>query len=60
MPYEKQNFENGHVLDADQLNHMEQGIFDAMDLAEQGADIDAIVDAVIAALPLYNGEVEEV
>lgn len=60
MPYEKQNFENGRVLDADQLNHMEQGIFDAMDLAEQGADIDAIVDAVIASLPLYNGEVEEV
>lgn len=64
MPYNKQVFVDGEVLTAEQLNNMEQGIFDAMDLAEQGGggsvDIDEIVDAVIDALPVYNGEVEDV
>ena len=65
MPYNKQIFVDGEVLTAEQLNHMEQGIFDAMEQAEQGGgggsvDIDEIVDAVIEALPVYNGEVEDV
>lgn len=65
MPYSKQVFVDGEVLTAEQLNHIEQGIFDAMDLAEQGGgggsvDINEIVDAVIDALPVYNGEVEDV
>jgi hypothetical protein len=65
MPYNKQIFVDGEVLTAEQLNHMEQGIFDAMKQAEQGGgggsvDIDEIVDAVIDALPVYNGEVEDV
>lgn len=63
MPYNKQIFVDGEVLTAEQLNHMEQGIFDATEKAEQGGgsvDIDEIVDAVIDALPVYNGEVEEV
>jgi hypothetical protein len=31
MPYEKQNFVNGEVLTAEQLNHMEDGIAKAME-----------------------------
>lgn len=59
MPYEKQNFVDGDVLTAEQLNRMEQGIYDAMEKAEQGGGgsdytLDEIVDAVLAALP--NGD----
>lgn len=55
MPYEKQSFENGRVLDAAQLNHMEEGIAAAMQAAEQGGyALEEIVDAVLAALP--NGD----
>lgn len=36
MPYEKQIFADGEVLTAEQLNKMEQGIFDATEKAEQG------------------------
>lgn len=60
MPYNKQIFVDGEVLTAEQLNHMEQGIFDAMELIEQGGgggsvDIDEIVDAVLDALPAAEG-----
>ena len=59
MSYTKQNFVDGTVLTAAQLNHMEQGIYDAMEKAEQGGGgsdytLDEIVDAVLAALP--NGD----
>lgn len=63
MPYVKQDFGDGNVLYAEQLNHMEQGIYDAMEKAEQGGGgsdytLDEIVDAVLAALP--NGDAEGV
>lgn len=63
MPYNVQNFKDGEVLTAAQLNYMEAGIEEATKKAEEGGgsvDIDEIVDAVIDALPVYNGEVEEV
>lgn len=47
MTYEKQNFIDGQVLTAEHLNHIEDGIA----AVAEAADRDAIVDAVIAALP---------
>ena len=35
MSYEKQNFENGNVLTAEQLNHMEAGISNSVSVTEQ-------------------------
>jgi hypothetical protein len=35
MAYTKQNFENGQVLTAEHLNHMEQGIVDAVSVTPQ-------------------------
>lgn len=35
MAYAKQNFENGQVLTAEHLNHMEQGIVDAVSVTPQ-------------------------
>ena len=52
MSYTKQNFVDGTVLTAAQLNHMEDGIA----AAEAGSyDIDEIVEAVLAALPDADG-----
>lgn len=56
MAYKKQNFANGQVLTAEQLNHMEDGIV-ANEWTEEKQS--KLVADVIAALPVYNGEVEE-
>lgn len=54
MAYEKQSFEDGKVLTAAQLNHIEDGVVANEWTPEKQA---AVVAAVIAALPVYNGEV---
>ena len=53
MSYTKQNFVDGTVLTAAQLNHMEDGIEAAA--AGGGYDLDEIVEAVLAALPDADG-----
>ena len=69
MAYVKQKFVKGQVLTADQMNHIEGGIeSNAVGIADLVADVSALIDyvygdlisAVIAQLPVYNGEVEEV
>lgn len=55
MAYERQNFANGQVLTAEQLNYMEEGIA-ANDWTEDKKS--ALVADVLAALPVYQGEVE--
>ncbi len=55
MAYGKQYFTNGQVLTAEQLNHMEDGIV-ANEWTEEKQS--KLVADVIAALPVYNGEVE--
>lgn len=57
VAYEKQNFEDGKVLTAAQLNHIEDGIAANEWTPEKQA---AVVNAVIAELPVYNGEILEV
>jgi hypothetical protein len=49
MSYKKQTFTDGQVLTAAQLNHIEDGI---VELETN------VVDLVLAALPVYAGEVE--
>lgn len=39
MAYEKQNFEDGQILMAEFLNHMEGGIEDAQNMAEQAINL---------------------
>ena len=56
MAYQCHNFCNGQVLSAEALNEIEQGILDNEWTEEKQA---AVVAAVIAALPVYNGEVAE-
>lgn len=65
MPYEKQIFVDGEDLLASQLDHIEDGISAVTNMVEGGGgggsvDIDEIVQAVLDALPVYNGEVEDV
>ena len=54
MAYERQNFANGEVLTATQLNHMEDGILANEWTEEKKAEL---IAEMIAALPVYNGEV---
>lgn len=49
MAYEKQNFTDGKVLTAAQLNHMEDGIADAVTKEQMEAAIAAQV--AVAILP---------
>ena len=45
MGYQKQNFANGEVLSASQLNHIEQGIVDAASAANAAKTVvDKIID----------------
>lgn len=46
-PYEKQNFVNGQVLIAEQMNHIEDGIYkDNLDLAEVVSELGTLDNAV--------------
>lgn len=51
MAYQKQNFTDGDVLSAEQLNKIEDGI---LALEEQIANLGS------TAAPVYNGEAEDV
>jgi hypothetical protein len=61
MAYEKIGFKSGDKLKAEHLNHMEDGIIQCIPIKGvdywTDADREAIVQQVIAALPVYNGEV---
>lgn len=46
MPYDKHNWVNGELINADKLNHMEQGIEDAM--SSGGGDTAVYLDATLA------------
>ena len=49
MAYQKQNFANGNVLTAENLNHMENGISDVESTAnETKAVVDNIVDPTLS------------
>ena len=49
MSYQKQNFANGEVLSASQLNHIEQGIVDVESAAnETKAVVDEIIDPTLS------------
>lgn len=49
MSYQKQNFANGEVLTASQLNHIEQGIVDVESTAEAAkATVDKIIDPTLS------------
>ena len=52
MAYVKQNFVSGQKLKAEDMNRIEDAI------VELEFDRDNIVAEVIAALPVYGGEVE--
>ncbi len=56
MAYGKQYFTNGQVLTAEQLNHIEDGIVENEWTEEKQSKL---VADVVAALPVYNGEVAE-
>ena len=46
-PYEKQNFVDGQVLIAEQMNHIEDGIYkDNLDLAEVVSELGTLDNAV--------------
>lgn len=53
MAYNKQNFINGNVLKASELNHIEEGIV-ALETELANAK-DQLVEEVIAALPPAEG-----
>lgn len=49
MSYQKQNFANGEVLSASQLNHIEDGIYDVESTAnETKAAVDNIIDPTLS------------
>ena len=49
MSYQKQNFANGEVLTAPQLNHIEQGIVDVASAANATKDVvDKIIDPTLS------------
>lgn len=49
MSYQKQNFANGEVLSASQLNHIEQGIVDVESAANTTKDVvDKIIDPTLS------------
>lgn len=56
MAYEKQGFTNGMILEAANLIAMEDGII----ALEEYVDGEEFMAKIIAALPRYNGEVEDV
>lgn len=49
MSYQKQNFANGNVLTAENLNHMENGIADVESTADAAkATVDKIIDPTLS------------
>ena len=59
MSYVKQNFVSGQKLKAEDMNRIEDAIAELeSSVAELEFDRENIVAEVIAALPVYGGEVE--
>lgn len=55
-PYEKQNFVDGQVLIAEQMNHIEDGIYkDNLDLAEVVTELNTLDNAVTQNTNIING-----
>ena len=54
-PYEKQNFVDGQVLIAEQMNHIEDGIYkDNLDLAEVVTELNILDNAVTQNTTIIN------
>lgn len=54
-PYEKQNFVDGQVLIAEQMNHIEDGIYkDNLDLAEVVTELNTLDNAVTQNTNIIN------
>lgn len=54
-PYEKQNFVDGQVLIAEQMNHIEDGIYkDNLDLAEVVSELNTLDNAVTQNTTVIN------
>ena len=54
-PYEKQNFVDGQVLIAEQMNHIEDGIYkDNLDLAEVVTELNTLDNAVTQNTTIIN------
>lgn len=54
-PYEKQNFVDGQVLIAEQMNHIEDGIYkDNLDLADVVTELNTLDNAVTQNTNIIN------
>lgn len=54
-PYEKQNFVDGQVLIAEQMNHIEDGIYkDNLDLADVVTELNTLDNAVTQNTTIIN------
>lgn len=54
-PYEKQNFVDGQVLIAEQMNHIEDGIYkDNLDLADVVTELNILDNAVTQNTNIIN------
>lgn len=59
MGYEVQEFVNGQVLNAEELNHMEQGIVDAMKKADISTDETLSLDGGVLSVNVTDAVVAD-